>query len=180
MADHWYERLENYFPEEELKSVGQMKDLLEDQVAYRKEQTDEYLLMYAEFEDFLFIDYLLVNPKTRGSGIGTKLMNRLKARDKTLLAEVEPASPEDIDTEKRVRFYVKNGFKRADNIEYTRETDDGKTFSMDIYYWSPDRISEEKVLSQMEIVCDEIHNFRARKHYGRIPADPDEVLKWKQ
>lgn len=29
-------------------------------------------------------------------------------------------------------------------------------------------------------VCREIHNFRALKYYGRLVADPDEVLNWVQ
>ncbi|GEO26933.1 putative acetyltransferase YjbC [Alicyclobacillus acidoterrestris] len=176
----WYERLENYFPDHELKHPEQMKELFRQHPAYRCEQTDEYLIIYADFENFIFIDYLLVNPKTRGGGIGTRVIDSFKRRGKTLIAEVEPADKEDRDTEKRIRFYLKNGFHRAQNIAYTRESANGSPYSMDIYYWSPSSTSEREILEQMEVVCEQIHNYHAHRHYGRLPADPDEVLQWKK
>ncbi|GMA60276.1 GNAT family N-acetyltransferase [Alicyclobacillus fastidiosus] len=179
MEHGWYERLENYFPEHELKSPAQMEELFEEHPAYLREQTDEYLIIYANFEEFIFIDYLLVNPKTRGGGIGTRVINAFKQRGKTLLAEVEPATHANPDTEKRVHFYLKNGFRKAQNIDYTRETADGTSYTMDIYYWSPSSTSERDILEQMQVVCDQIHNFHAKQHYGRLPADPDDVLTWK-
>lgn len=180
MEQHWYERLESYFPEHELKTQKQMEELFDEHVAYKREQTDEHLIIFAEFNDFIFIDYLLVNPKTRGAGVGTKVLNQFKARDKTLLAEVEPPTKKDKDTEKRVRFYLKNGFKLAENIDYTRETDDGHPYAMDIYYWSPSKTSEHDILDNMAVVCDQIHNYHARRHYGRLPAEPEDVLHLKQ
>lgn len=179
LEQEWYTRLERYFPEHELKHPEHMQELFDEHVAYRREQTSEFLIIYAEFDDFIFIDYLLVNPKTRGAGIGSKLIDSFKNRGKTLLAEVEPADDNDKDAKKRLRFYEKNGFRKAENIVYTRETDDGLPFSMHIYYWSPSPTSETQILENMEVVCEQIHNFHAKRHYGRIPADPEDVLHWK-
>lgn len=174
----WYEKLANYFPEHEMKPEGQMHDLFIHHDAYRKYETDDYLVTYAEFKSFIFVDYLLVNPKTRGRGVGGQVLNHLKKKGKPIVLEVEPPDAEDKDTLKRVHFYEKNGFRRARHIEYTRVDDDGESRTMDIYYWPPNEVSERTVLEQMVTVCDEIHNFRALKYYGRFVADPDDVLNW--
>lgn len=174
----WYERLADYFPEHELKHPGQLQDLLEDHKAYRKLETPDYIVTYAEFPDFLFIDYLLITSTTRGKGMGSRLLDRFKQRGKTLIVEVEPPDAEDADTLRRVRFYERNGFRRAERIAYTRADDDGEPHTMDVYYWSPDEVTERTVLQNMKTICREIHNFEARKYYGRLLADPEEVLDW--
>ncbi len=174
----WFERLAAYFPEHELKDPRQMQDLLSHHTAYRKIETPEYLVTYAEYPDFIFIDYLLVDAKTRGKGIGSKLLSWFKRKGKPIILEVEPPDADDKDTLRRIRFYEKNGFERADNIVYTRSDEDGETFTMNIYYWHPDLVSEQKVMFDMAKVCREIHNFRAMKYYGRLLADPEEVLDW--
>ncbi|MCC0567332.1 GNAT family N-acetyltransferase [Brevibacillus borstelensis] len=177
----WYERLSEYFPEQEMKDPRQLQALIENKDVYHKEETEDYLLLYAEFPTFLFIDYLLINPETRGKGIGTKLLNRLKEKGKTIILEVEPIDREDEDTWKRVNFYRKNGFVKADRIQYRREDDSGETYEMKIYYWSPDQDEpQEVILEKMAKACQEIHNFRAKRYYGRDVADPDEVLDLKQ
>ena len=141
-------------------------------------ETPEYLATYAEYPNFIFIDYLLVDAKTRGKGIGSKVLSWFKRKDKPIILEVEPPDAEDKDTIRRIRFYEKNGFHRAGNIVYTRSDEDGEPFTMDIYYWHPDLVSERQVMLDMAKVCREIHNFRALKYYGRLLADPEEVLDW--
>ncbi|MCL6454706.1 MAG: GNAT family N-acetyltransferase [Alicyclobacillus sp.] len=174
----WYEKLSNYFPEHEMKHPGQMRDLEQHHEAYRVYHSDDVVVSYAEFPDFVFIDYLLVNPNTRGRGVGSKVLDRFKRKGKPIILEVEPPDTEDRDTVKRIRFYERNGFKRAEHIEYTRSDDDGTSHTMDVYYWPADEVSERKILEQMATVCREIHNFRALKYYGRLVADPDETLAW--
>ncbi|GMA49800.1 putative acetyltransferase YjbC [Alicyclobacillus contaminans] len=176
----WFNKLQAYFPEHEMKDEGQMRELLSHHSAYRKWETDQFVVTYAEFPDFLFIDYLLVYPGTRGHGVGSQILNRFKQKGKTIVLEVEPADAEDKDTLRRVRFYERNGFHRANHIEYTRSDDDGTSFTMDVYYWSPNEVSERTILRHMSTVCREIHNFRALKYYGRVVADPEEVLNWVQ
>lgn len=178
MSLHWYEKLAGYFPEHEMKHRGQMEELLSHHDAYRKLETKDYLATYAEFPDFIFIDYLLVLPTTRGKGVGSQVLNRFKERGKTVILEVEPPDAEDDDTLRRIHFYEKNGFRKAEHIEYTRSDEDGTPYAMDIYYWPPGEVSEQAILRQMALVCREIHNFRALKYYGRIVADPEDVLNW--
>ena len=181
IAMEWYERLNEYFPEHEMKHPEQLYALIEDKDVYYKEETDEYIMLYAEFPTFVFIDYLLINPETRGRGIGTKVLDQLKQKAKMILLEVEPVDREDEDMVKRVNFYRKNGFMKADRIQYRREDQDGEIFEMNIYYWSPkDDISQEDIMDNMQKAVAEIHNFRSKSYYGRLLADPDEVLRLKQ
>lgn len=177
----WYERLNEYFPDQEMKDPRQLQALIEDTDVYHKEETDDFIMLYAEFPTFLFIDYLLINPETRGRGIGTKVLTKLKQKGKPILLEVEPVDREDEDTVKRVNFYRKNGFVKADRIQYRREDQSGEPYEMSIYYWSPEEnVSQEAILEKMAHACEEIHNFRSKRYYGRIVADPDEVLELKQ
>lgn len=176
----WYSKLSSYFPEQEMKHRGQMEELLESDIPYHKVETDEYVVMYADFPSFVFIDYLIVTSNQRGGGLGSKLIRAFQKKGKTIILEVEPADKEDPDTVKRVRFYEKNGFQKAEHILYTRTDDDGEEFSMDVYYWSPDEIHEREVMRNMATICREIHNFKAHKYYGRVIADPSEVLDWDQ
>lgn len=176
---NYYERLNDYFPNEEMKDPRQIRDLLTEKDIYHKEETEDYILMYAEFPSFLFIDYLLVDAKTRGKGIGSKLIQRMKQKGKPILLEVEPIDEEDEDTAKRISFYRKHGFVRANQIQYQRKTDEGETMEMDIYYWSPFELSQQEVMDKMSEACEEIHNFRSRRYYGRVVADPDKVLDFK-
>jgi len=176
----WYERLSDYFPEHEMKDIDHFRDLIRDKDVYHKEETADYLLLYAEFPTFLFIDYLLINPETRGKGIGTKVLEGLKQKGKPILLEVEPADQENEDTVKRVHFYRKNGFVKADRIMYQREDHQGEPFEMKVYYWSPEKDTPQReILDNMAKACAEIHNFRSLRYYGREVANPDEVLKWK-
>lgn len=175
---HWYDRLADYFPEHEMKHKGQMEALLSHHEAYRKYETPDYLVTYAEFRDFIFIDYLLVYPSTRGKGIGSAALNLFKKRGKTIILEVELPDDDDHDTLRRIQFYEKNGFQKADHIEYTRADEDGTLYTMDVYYWSPESVSEQAILKQIALVCREIHNFRTLKYYGRVVANPEQVLNW--
>lgn len=161
-----------------MKHPGQMMELLDEGTHYKKIETNDYIVTYADFPTFIFIDYLLVTSQHRGKGTGSKILNKLKERNKTIVLEVEPPDAEDHSTMKRIRFYEKNGFVRAEHIQYTRFDEDGETYTMDIYYWSPDTISEREVMSQMATICRKVHNFKAEKYYGRIIADPETVLTW--
>lgn len=174
----WYEKLAEQFPVEELKNLAQMEDLLENHSAYKKLDTFDYTVTYAEFPTFIFIDYLLVNPQTRGKGTGSQVLDRFKSKRKTIIVEVEPEDAEDRDTVRRIRFYERNGFKKAERITYTRGNEDGTPLTMDIYYWPEVGVPEQRVIQHMATICREIHNFKAMKHYGRIVADPEKALLW--
>jgi predicted GNAT superfamily acetyltransferase len=175
----WYEKLNDYFPEHEMKDKQQLEDLISQKEVYHKEESSDHIVLYAEFTSFIFIDYLLVTSNERGKGIGSKILLDFKQKGKLILLEAEPKSPKDQDTAKRLAFYMKNGFKKADQIEYMREDEQGKTHRMNILYWSPSEHSQEIIMDKMKKACQEIHNFHSRKYYGRLLADPKQALNWK-
>jgi GNAT superfamily N-acetyltransferase len=118
---NWYEKLSEYFPVEEMKSEEHMEMLLKEKGdVYYKDEGPYHVLMYAEFDTFLFIDYVYVSGKSRGQGIGHQIMEKLKQKEKPIILEVEPVDYEDSDTEKRLHFYKREGFTHARSIGYNR------------------------------------------------------------
>jgi hypothetical protein len=175
---NWYDKLNNYFPEHEMKNKNQLKDLIEDKDVYHKEETEDYIVLYAEFPEFIFIDYILVTSTCRGKGIGTNILNRFKEKNKMILLEAEPPDIEDVNTELRMAFYMRNGFLEADRIQYEREDDEGTPYTMNILYWPAKVTSQEMIMDHMAKACKVIHNYRSNHYYGREVANPEEVLQW--
>lgn len=173
----WYDKLHDYFPEHEMKDPHQLVDLLEETDVYHIKETDSYIVLYAEFTTFIFIDYLLVTPHSRSRGIGSRVLNSLKTKGKMILLEAEPNDPDNEDTRRRLAFYKKNGFRKAKRIVYAPEDFDGHPYPMHVLYWSPVELEEEIIMGRMEKACKEIHNFKSKQYYGRILVDPDKALK---
>ena len=173
----FYTRLRDYFPVSEMKDLRQMEWLIREEPVYDKLENSDYLVLYADFEEFLFIDYLLVNRDQRGTGIGARVVQRMKRSGKPILLEVEPESKTNLDTGRRIRFYNKHGFRKVPGVRYVRQDEGGKPLRMNVMYWSPtQKISDDRVLRMMKTVCHRVHNFRAKEIYGRLPAEPDKVL----
>ncbi|CDQ40644.1 GNAT family N-acetyltransferase [Virgibacillus salexigens] len=177
---NWYEKLNKYFPVEEMKSKKHMEMLLEEKGdVYYKDESDKHVLMYAEFDTFLFIDYLWVSAKTRGQGIGHKLIEKLKAKNKPIILEVEPVDYEDSDTEKRLHFYNREGFRHAQAIGYTRRSlATNEDTPMEILYWSPNDESEDFIYEQMKKMYEDIHTYKDEEIYGKAYQGVDEVLTY--
>ncbi|MFD1017864.1 GNAT family N-acetyltransferase [Thalassobacillus hwangdonensis] len=175
---NWYEKLNQYFPIEEMKSKEHMESLLKEKGdVYYKDEGEHHVLMYAEFDTFLFIDYVYVSAASRGQGLGHKLIEKMKAKGKPIILEVEPVDYEDTDTAKRLHFYQREGFKHAQSIGYTRKslaTDEPN--QMEILYWSPDDASEEYIYEQMKKMYEEIHTYKDTEFYGKSYQPVDEVL----
>ncbi|GEL77155.1 GNAT family N-acetyltransferase [Tenuibacillus multivorans] len=176
---NWYEKLNQYFPVEEMKSKEHMEMLLKEKGdVYHKDEGEYHVMMYAEFDSFIFIDYVYVSPKSRGQGIGHKLMEKLKAKDKPIILEVEPFDYEDSDSEKRLRFYQREGFKHAQSIGYTRKSlATNEVNPMEILYWSPDEESEEVIYEKMKEMYEKIHTYKDEEIYGESYQPVEEVLK---
>lgn len=174
----WYEKLNQYFPIEEMKSKEHMDLLLKEKGdVYHKDEGKYHVLMYAEFASFIFIDYLYVSPESRGKGIGHQLIERLKEKRKPIILEVEPIDYEDSDTEKRLRFYKREGFKHAHWIGYSRRSLATKEVSeLEILYWSPEEESEEAIYEKMKKTYEDIHTYKDRQIYGESYQPVNEVL----
>lgn len=177
---NWYEKLNEYFPIEEMKSKKHMEILLDEKGdVYYKDESPEHVLMYAEFKTFLFIDYLWVSSKTRGQGIGHQLIENLKAKNKPIILEVEPIDYDDTDSEKRLRFYNREGFTHAQSIGYNRRSlATNEETQLEILYWSPNADAEEVIFEQMKKMYNDIHTYKDKEIYGKAYQSVDEVLSY--
>lgn len=172
----WYKKLMEYFPQHEMKHRGQLEALIKDKECYIKEETDDYVLLYAEFPEFVFVDYLLVTSYKRRKGIGSGVIKSLKQKGKLIILETELEDPNDPDTQKRKQFYMKHEFNVADQIQYIRTDKNGNSFRLHILYWAPENETQQTVYEKMRKTCEEIHNFSYKKYYGKPLADPDQSL----
>lgn len=179
---HWYEKLNQYFPIVEMKSKEHMETLLKERSdIYHKDEGPNHVLMYVELDNFVFVDYLFVSKNARGQGLGHKLLEKLKQKGKPIILEVEPVNYEDSDTEKRLRFYKREGFKHAESIGYKRRSLATKEINaMEILYWAPHNESEETIFEAMKKTYDMIHTYKDQKFYGESYQPVDEVLTFNE
>ncbi|AOH53922.1 GNAT family N-acetyltransferase [Peribacillus muralis] len=175
----WYEKLNQYFPIEEMKSKEHINVLLEDKKEiYLKDEGPDHVLLYVEGEEFIFIDYLFVSKNSRGQGLGRKLIQKLQKKQKTILLEVEPIQENDDDSFKRLRFYKREGFKHASSITYSRKSLATKENTpMEILYWpSAPSVEDEEVFDYMKEIYSEIHTYKDDDLYGKSYQDVEDVL----
>lgn len=177
---NWYEKLNQYFPVEEMKSKEHMEILLDEKSeVYHKDEGPDHVMMYAEFDDFIFIDYLLVSKESRGKGVGRKLLEKLKKKQKPIILEVEPIDYEDTDTEKRRKFYAREGFELAKSIGYRRKSlATQEVNEMEILYWSPTHESEEAIYEKMKKAYEKIHTYKDVELYGESYWPSEKVLSY--
>ncbi|MDN7243644.1 GNAT family N-acetyltransferase [Planococcus sp. N028] len=175
---NWYEKLNQYFPVEEMKSQEHMETLLKEKGnVYYKDEGPYHVLMFAEFSNFSFVDYLFVSKESRGMGIGKKTLQMLKDKNKPIILEVEPVNYEDTDTEKRLRFYAREGFEHANSIGYCRRSvATGEENSMEILYWAPNGETEEDIYEAMKKTYKDIHSYKNEEHYGEAHEPVSKVL----
>ncbi|WP_456275866.1 GNAT family N-acetyltransferase [Bacillus sp. AK128] len=175
---NWYEKLNQYFPVEEMKSKEHMEILLEEQGdIYHKDEGRHHVLMYAELDDFLFIDYLFVSRDARGMGLGHQLIERLKEKGKPIILEVEPVNYDDSDSSKRLRFYKREGFVHANSIGYRRKSlATNEVNQLEILYWSPNDQNEEQIFEGMKSTYQLIHTYKDKELYGEAYQDVQDVL----
>lgn len=179
---NWYEKLNQYFPIEEMKSREHMESLLKELPdIYHKDEGPYHVLMYAELDKFVFVDYLFVSKDARGQGLGHKLIERLKQKGKPIILEVEPVRYEDSDTEKRLHFYKREGFEHARSIGYmTRSLSTKENFEMEILYWAPDGETEEMIFEAMKKTYNMIHTYKDLYFYGESYQPVNEVLTFNE
>ncbi|WP_373895695.1 GNAT family N-acetyltransferase [Virgibacillus natechei] len=177
---NWYEKLSKYFPVEEMKSKEHMEKLLDEKGdVYYKDESPLHVLMFAEFDSFVFIDYVWVSPDARGQGTGHKLIEKLKKKNKPIILEVEPVDYDDSDSEKRLHFYRKEGFTHAKRIDYNRRSlATNEDTAMEILYWSPNDDSEDVIFQKMKKMYEDIHTYKDEEIYGKSYQSVDEVLTY--
>jgi len=175
---HWYEKLNQYFPIEEMKSKEHMETLMKERSEiYHKDEGPNHVLMYVELDNFIFIDYLFVSKNARGQGLGHKLMEKMKHRGKPIILEVEPVNYGDSDTAKRLRFYKREGFEHAESIGYARRSlATNEINKMEILYWAPNNESEEIIFDAMKKTYNLIHTYKDKRFYGESYQPVEDVL----
>lgn len=177
---NWYEKLNEYFPIEEMKSKEHMEILLKEKSdIYYKDEGTYHVMMYAEFNTFLFIDYLYVSAQSRGQGLGHKLLDKLKQKKKPIILEVEPFDYEDTDSQKRLRFYHREGFLHAQSIGFSRRSfATNEQSQLEILYWSPNNEDEETIYKQMCKIYENIHTYKDEEVYGQSYETTEEALTY--
>lgn len=177
----WYEKLEAYFPEEEMKSIEQFDALFtEKNEIYFKEVESEHIVVYAEFTDFIFIDYLWVSPSARGKGIGRQVIEKFKEKNKAIILEVEPIDEKDPDTSGRLKFYYKIGFQFAKTFSYLYQANNnGEEIELNIMYYAANPLEEKQLYQWTKRIHEEIHSYKEFELYGVQPQTSKEVLKIK-
>jgi GNAT superfamily N-acetyltransferase len=179
---HWYEKLNQYFPVEEMKSREHMETLLKERSdIYHKDEGPNHILMYAELDKFVFIDYLFVSKYARGQKLGHKLLEMLKQKGKPIILEVEPINYDDSDTEKRLHFYKREKFEHARAIGYERRSlATNEINKMEILYWAPNNESEEMIFEAIKKTYDMIHTYKDHHFYGKSYESVDDVLTFSE
>ncbi|MCM3715602.1 GNAT family N-acetyltransferase [Halalkalibacter oceani] len=177
---NWYEKLSKYFPIEEMKSKEHMELLLKEKAdIYHKDEGPHHVMMYVETDDFIFVDYLFVSKEARGQGLGKKLLNRLKEKQKPIILEVEPVDYEDSDTKKRQRFYNREGFTHAQSVGYRRRSlATNEVNELEILYWSPQDESEQSIYEKVKHTYEAIHTYKDKQLYGESYEDVDQVVTY--
>lgn len=179
---NWYEKLNEYFPVEEMKSKRHMDILLDEKGdVYYKDEGPYHVMMYAEFKNFIFIDYLWVSAKSRGQGLGHQLIDKLKNRNKPIILEVEPINYDDTDTAKRLRFYKREEFAHAQSIDYNRKSlATNEETTLEILYWTPSEETEDFIYDQMKKMYESIHTYKDKELYGKSYQPVNEVLTYNE
>jgi GNAT superfamily N-acetyltransferase len=178
----WYSRLTDYFPEKEMKSKKHFELLFrEKQGIYKLLEGPDHVVIFFEQADYIFIDFILVFGSSRGKGRGSMILNELKQLGKAIILEVEPATFNDPESEKRIRFYEKNGFLKMNSIGYERiHVVTNELNKMDIFCWSPVHTTEHWVYDRIKHTYVEVHAYKVEDLYGCNPQHVSEVLWLKE
>lgn len=112
MSDELFELMKELFDENEIRPREQLETFIKEgkcfiETTYQNDVI-ESIIVYFKLQDYIFIDYLGINPKFHGQGLGTKVMNEFLAKqNKMVLLEVEKVDNEI--KQRRVYFYERLG-----------------------------------------------------------------------
>jgi GNAT superfamily N-acetyltransferase len=169
-----YQFLLAEFPIEEVKSYEQLEGLLSGgnyKLLLAMEPVTNEMVGYAfiyVFEEMpaIWLDYLAIHPKMRGSGIGSLVLTQLaQYKDGGTGIFIEIEKPENEhgsqrdDQLRRIRFYERFGAKRIP-ISYELPTKEGG-FPMYLYYKPAENLSpltSEQIQMAISEIFQQIHS----------------------
>ena len=149
---------ESAFPGEERRDSSEQARVL-NKNAYHFDlifEGDSFIgvMLYWETDAFVFLEHFVTLPEVRGNGYGAKALDLLKAKNKTILLEIEP--PVDQITERRFGFYKRNGFVMNDFYHIQAKYHIGdEDFELKVMSY-PKALSNEEYRSFYEYMTREI------------------------
>jgi ribosomal protein S18 acetylase RimI-like enzyme len=100
------------FPREERRELNALLAMMDQKSMFFSEVLFESetagMVVYWEFDDFLYIEHLAIISDQRGKGIGSSVLKELQGKGYPVLLEVE--IPHDEESSQRVTFYNRSGF----------------------------------------------------------------------
>ncbi|NLC41607.1 MAG: GNAT family N-acetyltransferase [Erysipelothrix sp.] len=125
-----YDLIELSFPQDEYRSYENQRALLNDEsysisVLYSSHKEVMAFIASWEFEHFIYIEHFALNPRHRGSGIGTQLLEEFVNNAKSVVC-LEVEMPENEMAHRRIKFYERNGFYLNDFPYHQPSLDFGK------------------------------------------------------
>lgn len=162
--DSIYRIMEDSFPSSEMRTYDGQKLLLNNDFYHINVQTDDNgavigFLAYWDLSNCIFIEHLAVDKKSRGKGIGGKLVDQIfKESKKDIFFEVEP--PVDEISHRRVKFYQKKG-AHLNEFYYEqpalRETERAQRLMIMSY---PNPIDGDSFKKYKEEIYEHVYNIR--------------------
>lgn len=149
------------FPTSERRNYAGQKELLAEPY-YRliteinsNNQVIAFMAVW-EFPSFRFIEHIAVDPNTRGSGIGGKLMaSYMRESSKPILLEVE--YPDTDLAQRRIAFYERLGFQ-LNPFDYVQPPlQEGETYLPLKIMSYPRILTEEEFTHQKEILYTNVY-----------------------
>lgn len=105
-------------------------------------------LCYWDLGEFIFAEYLAIDPNLRNGGLGKKVVDEFLATiTKPVILEVE--LPTTILSERRIGFYQRIGFKIWENIQYQQPAYHAETQPVPMKLMSLGEIDVEKDISKI-------------------------------
>lgn len=149
------------FPESERRTYAGQKELLADphyRLITETNSNNQLIAFMAawEFPLFRFVEHIAVDPATRGSGIGGKIMGAyIRESLKPILLEVE--YPDTNLAQKRISFYERLGF-RLNPFEYVQPPlQKGQTYLPLKIMSYPQIFTEEEYALHLEILYTNVY-----------------------
>ncbi len=159
--DKIFTLMKTSFPESERRTYAGQKELLADphyRLITETNSNNQLIAFMAawEFPLFRFVEHIAVDPATRGSGIGGKIMAAYIGESlKPILLEVE--YPDTDLAQKRIGFYERLGF-RLNPFEYVQPPlQKGQTYLPLKIMSYPQILTEEEFALHLEILYANVY-----------------------